>query len=130
MRLLLDTHVALWSLVAPRRIPAPVRERIVSPGNEVFVSVAVIWEIAIKHSLGRGDLPAMPSAEAIEAFDAAGYALLDVTARHAAAVETLPLLHGDPFDRLIVAQALAEPMRLVTADRRLAAYSDTVIAWG
>src|SRR3546814_8944260 len=71
----------------------------------------------------------LSAGEAIDYFRGAGYLMLDVTAAHAAAVEDLPRLHADPFDRLIVTQALTEPLRLVTRDRRLAAYSDTVICW-
>ena len=72
----------------------------------------------------------MSAKEAIKAFAAAGYTMLEVTAEHAVVVEALPLLHGDPFDRLLIAQALTEPLRLVTHDKALARYSDTVLCFG
>lgn len=127
MRLLLDTHVAVWALAAPARLTSAVRELIAAPGNMVLVSAASIWEIAIKHALGRRGRPPFSGIEALGYFREAGYVLLPVTADHAAGVEMLPALHGDPFDRLLVAQALAEPLRLVTADPKVAAYDGTII---
>lgn len=126
MRLLLDTHVALWATTEPERLTEAIAEQIEDPGNDVFVSVASLWEIAIKHSRRPAAMP-LSAADARFEFDAAGFAIVDVSASHALAVESLPLIHGDPFDRLLVAQALTEPMRLVTHDAALAAYSDTVI---
>jgi PIN domain nuclease of toxin-antitoxin system len=131
LNLLLDTHVALWAIGTPGRLPRDIRDLIADPGNEVFVSAASLWEIAIKHALARGGLGAMPlSAEAALAyFGEAGYALLSVSARHVVAVEGLPRLHGDPFDRLLVAQALEEPLRLITHDATVAAYGETIICF-
>ena len=96
---------------------------------ELFVSAATIWEIAIKHALIRNGQPmiAASSAVAAQEFVAAGMTLLPVTASHAAAIDTLPRHHGDPFDRMLIAQALSEPLRLVTADKALAAYGEIVI---
>ena len=130
MRLLLDTHVALWAVVADRRLPAKAADLIADSTNEVFVSVASLWEIAIKHALARGGPNDMPvsARDAVRYFQASGYTLLDVAPAHAVAVEGLPALHADPFDRMIVAQALSVPLRLITHDARLAGYSDTVIA--
>lgn len=129
MRLLLDTHIALWALIADARLPAEARELIAEPENEVFVSVATLWEIAIKHALARGGQNDMPiSAEqALSYFRDAGYELLPIAPAHAVAVERLPALHADPFDRMLVAQALAVPLRLLTHDARLAGYSDAVM---
>ena len=126
MRILLDTHVALWALVDDRRLPPPARQLIADPRTEFWVSAASVWEIAIKHRLGRDDMP-ISGAQALHWFGAAGYRVLAVAAEHAASTENLPALHADPFDRLLVAQALAEPLRLITHDRAVAAYSDTVI---
>ncbi|MCR5858723.1 type II toxin-antitoxin system VapC family toxin [Mesorhizobium sp. J428] len=126
MRLLLDTHIAIWAAKNPERIAEAVRLDIEDAGNEVVVSVVAIWEIAIKRQLDRNDPPPFSATEAIDAFSRLGFQLLDVTATHAAKVETLPLHHGDPFDRLMVAQALCEPMRLITHDKRLTAYTDLV----
>lgn len=127
MNLLLDTHVALWAITDSPRLPASARGLIASPRNTVWVSAASLWEIAIKHSLGRGDMP-VSGEEALGYFRASGYRILPVEAEHAVAVAALPPHHQDPFDRLLVAQALAEPMRLMSHDAHIARYSDTVIA--
>lgn len=126
MRLLLDTHIALWAIGGSSRLPARARELIMTPDNIVYVSAVSIWEIAIKFAAGRRSAPTFGASQAIESFKDAGYEQLDVTAAHAAAVETLPLLHGDPFDRLLVAQAVNEPLQLVTHDRLVAAYGRMV----
>lgn len=126
MQILLDTHIALWALVDDRRLTSFARDVISDPDNTVWVSAASVWEIAIKHTLGRSGIP-FSARKAIGYFDQAGYQLLGVQPKHAAAVETLPPLHGDPFDRMLVAQALTEPLRLMTHDQVLATYSDTVI---
>jgi PIN domain nuclease of toxin-antitoxin system len=131
LRLLLDTHVALWAVAKSRTLPTTIADLIEAPANDIFVSVVSLWEIAIKHGLRRTGpgAVAIPASRALELFGLAGYASLDVKPAHALAVETLPTLHGDPFDRLLVAQALTEPMRLVTHDAALAKYSDTVISF-
>lgn len=129
MRLLLDTHVAIWAISDSGRIPQPERRMLEDPANVVFVSAVSILEIAIKRRLGRASAPPMTTYEAMSAFASTNFAMLNVTAAHAAAVENLPLLHGDPFDRLLVAQALIEPLRLLTHDKMLASYSDTVICF-
>jgi PIN domain nuclease of toxin-antitoxin system len=127
VRLLLDTHVAVWAVNRPARLAPAIRRLIANPGNGIWVSAVSIWEIAIKQKLERRDAPPITAAQAIQHFVDSGYTLLPVTEHHAAAVASLPLLHGDPFDRLLVAQALYEPMRLVTHDERLAGYSETII---
>lgn len=124
MNLLLDTHVALWAITDSPKLTAPARHTIES--STVWISAASIWEIAIKHSLGRGDMP-VSGEEAIGFFRDSGFRFLSVEAEHAAAVEGLPAHHQDPFDRLLVAQALMEPMRLMTHDAAVARYSDTII---
>lgn len=129
MRLLLDTHVTLWAVAADSRLPAKARDLILDPGNMIHVSAASVWEIAIKHALARGvpnDMP-VSGQEALVYFEAAGYVLLPISPQHAAAVEALPPLHADPFDRLLIAQALAEPLRLVTHDQTLARYGEPII---
>lgn len=126
MRILLDTHVALWAIVDSPQLPARARKLILDAGNEIFVSAASIWEIAIKHGLGRGNMP-ISGSEALQYFRDAGYELLPVSAEHAAQVETLPAHHADPFDRILVAQALHEPLRLVTHDAALARYDAPVL---
>ena len=126
MNLLLDTHVALWAITDHPKLSQSARDLILSPISTVWVSVASVWEIAIKHSLGRGDMP-VSSQDAVGYFIASGYRLLAIEPEHVVAVEALPAHHQDPFDRLLVAQALVEPMRLVTHDRFVALYSDTII---
>ena len=126
MRILLDTHVALWAIADDTRLPTMAHGLILDGQNEIFVSTASVWEIAIKHSLARRDMP-VSGKQAAAWFQQAGYVLLSVSATHAAAIEELPSLHADPFDRLIVAQALTEPLRLLTHDRTVARYSDTII---
>jgi PIN domain nuclease of toxin-antitoxin system len=123
--MLLDTQVLLWALAAPERIPRQARERLESPEHEVLFSAASIWEIAIKVQIGRLDLP-MPVEEVAAAAAQTGFQELPVRAVHAASTARLPMYHRDPFDRLLVAQALYEPARLLTADRQLATYSELV----
>ena len=131
MKLLLDTHVALWALAEPQRLPRDVATRLRDPENEVRVSVVSLWEIAIKHSLvhadGRRKLAVAPR-EMLDWLTRTGFEVLAVAAAHCIQVDALPYradpasgrLHGDPFDRMLVAQALSEPMRLVTADPLIA----------
>ncbi len=126
MNLLLDTHVALWAITDSPKLPATARELIASPRTNVWVSVASIWEIAIKHSLGRGDMP-ISGKDALRYFSESGYRHLPIEPEHAVAIENLPAYHSDPFDRILVAQALVEPMRLMTHDTLVARYSDTII---
>lgn len=126
MNLLLDTHIALWAITDSPRLSQAARERIASPRATVWVSVASLWEIAIKHSLGRGDMP-VGSEEAWRYFREAGYQLLSIKPEHIVEVEALPAHHKDPFDRLLVAQALVEPMHLLTHDPRVARYSERIL---
>ncbi|HBS34942.1 MAG TPA: PIN domain nuclease [Parvularcula sp.] len=127
MNLLLDTNVALWTITDDPRLPARVRALLLDPENLAAVSVVSIWEIAIKR--GRRGPRAMPvtALEAQAMFEGSGYSLLSIDARHAAACETLPHIHADPFDRMLVAQALTEPMRLVTSDKIVASYDASII---
>lgn len=126
MRILLDTHIALWALTDDHRLSEAARQHILADDNAIHVSAASVWEIAIKHGLGRGGVP-FSAADAMHYFEDAGYALLPITARHAAAVERLPPHHADPFDRMLIAQALHEPLRLLTHDSTVAAYSDSIL---
>lgn len=129
MKVLLDTQVAIWALNDLRRLAPHVKQIIADERNDIYVSVVSVWEIAIKFALAkRRGAPPFSGAAALGFFVAAGYRLLDVKPEHAVAVESLPLLHADPFDRMLIAQALCEPLRLVTADAAMAAYSDAIIA--
>ena len=128
MNLLLDTYVALWAITDNPKLSQRARDLITSPKTNVWVSAANIWEIAIKYSLGRGDMP-VSSQDAMRYFQESGYHFLAIDAEHAiaVAVEELPAHHQDPFDRMLMAQALVEPMRLMTHDSLVALYSDTII---
>lgn len=117
MRILLDTHLLLWALATPDRLPKAARRQIVDA--EVYVSAASIWEISIKSALGK--LEADPAA-VLAAVEPAGFKLLSITGQHAAGVARLPPLHRDPFDRLLISQAVSEPMILLTNDAALAGY--------
>lgn len=123
MRILLDSHILVWLMAEDARLTAETRAMI-SGANAVFASTASIWELAIKVSLGRLHLDIERLSGLL---DAAGIHELQITRQHVMAVARLPLLHRDPFDRLLIAQAITEPMRLLTADRQLAAYSELVV---
>lgn len=126
MRLLLDTHIALWAITDSPRLAAQARNLILNPGNSIHVSTASVWEIAIKHMLGRGSMP-LSGTQAAAYFQAAGYIELPIVNAHVSTLETLPPHHVDPFDRLLVAQALTEPLRLLTHDAIVSQYSDSII---
>ncbi|NDZ18213.1 PIN domain nuclease [Variovorax sp. WS11] len=121
MRLLLDTHLLLWAAGAPKRLSASTRKAIESPDNSLFFSVASIWEIVIKRGLDRSDFQVDAHLLRRGLLDN-GYAELAITGEHALAVEGLPPIHKDPFDRLLVAQATAEGMTLLTSDANVALY--------
>jgi PIN domain nuclease of toxin-antitoxin system len=125
MRLLLDTHVLLWALSAPKHLSKKARSEIENPANDVMFSAASIWEIAIKWALKRSDFRVTPgeiSAAAIES----GLRELPVRSTAAAHVAALPAHHRDPFDRLLIAQAVTEPAILYTTDPQLEIYSELV----
>ena len=123
MRLLLDTHIYLWAVSGSPQLKLATRQ-LLEAAEQVFVSAASIWEVAIKARLGKIDADAQQLAAAIEA---SGFTELPVRAVHAATVAGLALHHADPFDRLLIAQALTEPLRLVTADAVMVRYSDLVM---
>lgn len=122
MRLLLDTNVLLWTLAGSSRIAA-VRDLILSDETEVYVSAASWWEIVIKASLGKLDANIT---ELRQAAVESGFVELSITGLHAEMLKNLPMLHRDPFDRMIVTQAITEPMRLLTGDALLAGYGELV----
>ena len=121
VRLLLDTHVLLWTLATPRRLRAAIRREI--ERGEIFVSAASIWEIAIKFAAGR--IATGPRA-VLDELPKAGFELLPVTGVHAVRTGDLGGLHKDPFDRMLIAQALCESMTLLTNDEALAEYRSAV----
>ena len=129
MKLLLDTHIALWSLTDDARLSEAARALILDPENDIHVSAATLWEIAIKHGLNRSGPNAMPigAADARHLFEASGYGLIPITPEQVLMVQQLPKLHADPFDRILIAQALADALRLVTHDALMASYNTQVI---
>ena len=121
MRIILDTQVLLWSLLAPKRLSP--RERKLIDDGEVLVSAATMWEIGIKAAMGRLDCNPR---QILEAIQPAGFEPLGITGRHAVLAASLPRLHADPFDRMLVAQAQVESALLVTRDTALRAYGSFV----
>ena len=122
MKLLLDTHVLLWSVSDPQRIPSTTRAQIEDAANVRLISAASAWEIATKHALGKLPLRESPSTFLLHASTDLVAEELPITARHAVLAASLPHHHRDPFDRLLVAQALIEGAMLVTADHLLPPY--------
>ena len=123
MRLLLDTHIFIWAVMDNRKLTRAAR-KIILDADDVFVSAASIWEAAIKAGLGKLDADVDLLISEIES---SGFIELPVRAAHAAMVRKLPDIHRDPFDRLLIAQAVSEPLRLITSDVHLAAYSELII---
>jgi PIN domain nuclease of toxin-antitoxin system len=129
MRLLLDTHLLLWALATPERLDVTTRTALEDPGNEVLFSAASLWEIAIKAGLGRPDF-AFDPAQILRAALDTGFVELPVRSAAAIHVAGLPPHHRDPFDRLLIAQVMSEPVRFYTADPLLPPYSELVILVG
>jgi PIN domain nuclease of toxin-antitoxin system len=121
VKLLLDTHVLLWAAGEPERLSPATRALIEAAEHELVFSSASVWEIAIKRSLGRADFVVDPRLLRRGLLDN-GYTELPITSEHALAVDALPPLHRDPFDRILVAQATVEGMVLVTADPTVLRY--------
>ena len=121
MRLLLDTHIVLWGAVEPERLPKSASSLVEDPENEIAFSAVSVWEVAIKTARGRADFRIDPAVLRRNLFDN-GYSELAVTGAHAAALLSLPPLHKDPFDRMLVAQAIVEGVTLVTGDPAVARY--------
>jgi len=125
VRLLIDTHLLLWAAASSRQLPREARTLIEDSANEVYYSAASIWEIAIKSALRRNDFRVDVQA-LLEALPRMGFAELSVTGVHAAKVPSLANIHRDPFDRLLVAQSIVEPLTLLTNEALLARYWDGV----
>lgn len=126
MRLLLDTHVFLWWVLRSPSLSLAASDAIADRSNDILISAASIWELAIKASLGKIELTPDPLTFVRSQIGQNGFVTLPVS-EHALGVYALPHHHGDPFDRLLVAQALAEDARLVTADSRLATYAAPIL---
>lgn len=126
MRLLVDTHVFLWFILDDPRIAKTARPLLVTPDHERFISIASVWEVAIKHGLGKlqltGGVPKF-----LQDIEQANFTILDILPRHVMKLATLTLHHRDPFDRMLIAQAKHEGMQLLTADPHFAAYDVSLI---
>lgn len=125
MNLLIDTHLLIWGAVAVQKLPPAAVTLMSDPDNQLHFSIASLWEIAITFAQGRPDFTVDP-APFRAGLLANGYLELPVEGRHCLAIPTLPPVHGDPFDRMLVAQAMTEGMQLLTADRRVAEYGGPV----
>lgn len=125
MKLLLDTHLLLWAAGEPNRLPKEARNLINDPDNELFFSAASLWEVSIKRGLGRKDFKADPRLLRRGLLDN-GYGELPIRSDHVVVLDSLPAIHKDPFDRILVAQAVAEGIELLTTDSQLAQYRGPV----
>lgn len=130
MRLLLDTHVFLWAVLRSNRLNASARQAIANVSNEAFVSAVSTWEIAIKLSIGKLELPGDAPLYVEQRMHDAGFTELPITQRHTLAVHGLPRHHHDPFDRLLVAQAQLEGLTIVTSDTAMTRYDVRTLAAG
>jgi PIN domain nuclease of toxin-antitoxin system len=125
MKLLLDTHLLLWAAGSPERLPPVALPLLEDPANELFFSAASLWEIAIKRGLGRSDFQVDARVLRRGLLDN-GYQELAITAEHAVSIDSLPPIHKDPFDRILVAQATVEGITLLTVDALVAKYPGPV----
>lgn len=121
MRILVDTHLLLWASEASPRLPRIASKLISDPANELIFSVASIWEISIKHAKGMSSFHAHPGT-VWEGLLENGYVELPVLGKHAVAAGSLPRIHKDPFDRILIAQSLVEGLTLLTSDATVARY--------
>ena len=124
-RFLVDTQLLLWNVYGSRKLPARVGRLFRDGRHQFFYSAASLWEIAIKAARGREDFVA-DTAAIRDALEKNGFKELPIDADHAVAVSSLPPIHADPFDRMLVAQSIVEPMVFITSDERLAAYPGTI----
>ena len=125
MKLLLDTQILLWAAGQPEHLSRAARKLLQDSDNELLFSAASLWEIAIKRGLGREDFRVEPRLLRRGLLDN-GYTELAISSQHAVSIDTLPPIHKDPFDLLLLAQALTEGITLVTSDEQLALYSGPV----
>ena len=125
MNILLDTHIVLWALSDDLKLSAFARDLILDDNNRIFTSVASMWEVAIKKAL-RPERISVSGIEFLHFCEQAGYEMLPIRERHIIALESLPPVHADPFDRILISQARAEALLLLTQDAKLAAYGDEV----
>ena len=123
--MLLDTHVYLWALQDHPRMPASFAEALQDTRNAVFVSAVCVWEVAVKHAAGRLDLG--EDVDLVAGITRSGFRELPISATDAARSATLPAIHADPFDRLLIAQAMEDDLRLATLDEQVRQYPDVLL---
>lgn len=123
MKLLLDTHVLIWALSTPERIKPEVQDLLINVDNIVLVSVASLWELQIKKSLNKISLPN----DFIPQLQENGFDLLDINYKHIVTLSKLPLIHRDPFDRMLIAQTIYEDLSLITSDSEIIKYDVQII---
>ncbi len=126
MNLLLDTHVLLWAAIEPKRLSAKARALLLDPANQLVFSAASLWEISIKNGLDRADFSVDPR-RLWRMLLVNGYRELPVGSEHTVAVNELPPMHKDPFDRILIAQARAEGFLLLTVDKAVAKYGEGIL---
>lgn len=121
MRILLDTHIVIWHLEGDLKLVPALRKAISDPENEIFISIATFWDISIKSSLSKLSL-SMSLEDLVSVIEQSKAAILPISTRHALGVSKLPFHHRDPFDRMLIAQALSDNLSIVSSDRSFAAY--------
>ncbi len=126
MNLLLDTHILLWAAGEPQKLPEPCANLIINPDNNLLFSAASLWEISIKSGMGRTDFQ-VDASRLRRMLLLNAYRELPITGEHAVMVGTLPQLHKDPFDRMLIAQARTESIMLITADSNVSAYGANIL---
>lgn len=123
MNMLVDTHVLIWATMDTAKLSPTVKCRLLEPENDVYVSAVSLWEIAIKHSLGKLDLNGVLPAQLVNYLtDEMGFKLLDLNSRTASNYGTVPALHPDPFDRMLIHQAISSDFHMISADKQFSAY--------
>ena len=121
MDILLDTHALWWFLNGSDKMPDATKETILNPENTIYVSIATIWEVAIKMSIGKLNFDGRID-RFVEAVESEDFLLLDITPTHIKSVQELPFIHRDPFDRMLIAQAIVEELSIMTTDSNIAKY--------
>ncbi|MCY1664913.1 type II toxin-antitoxin system VapC family toxin [Rhizobium sp. SL86] len=125
MKVLLDSHILVWSAAQTNKLSAQTRAFLEDPDNVLFFSSASLWELSVKHALGKGDIPVHPRI-LYQALQEQDFYELPLTSQHTFVLETLPPIHKDPFDRILIAQATSEDMLLLTSDATIARYDGPI----
>ncbi len=123
MNLLLDTHTMLWAMIEPEKLSAKARALLADPANALLVSISSLWEITLKIAIGKSTVPGSDIDFVLQNLDPFRIQLLPIRPEHLRVLQNLPFIHKDPFDRILVAQAISEGLPLVTVDRTLGRYA-------